>query len=92
MASGQTLTIQGTNWVNNGTITATGATVNLAGSFTPAAYGNFQRHGATVNLTGTLNNTGTTLALAPAIGNWRLLGGTIAGGTIRRKRRYLSWH
>ena len=37
-ASGQTLTIQGSNWVNNGTITAHGATVNLGGSFTTAAW------------------------------------------------------
>ena len=81
-ASGQTLTIQGSNWVNNGTITANGATVNLGGSFTTAALGNFSASGSTVNLVGTLNNAGATLALSPAIGAWRLLGGTIAGGTI----------
>jgi pimeloyl-ACP methyl ester carboxylesterase len=82
IASGQTLTIQGSNWDNNGKITATGATVNLGGSFTVAALGNFSATGATVNLTGTLNNTGTTLALAPALGNWYLHGGTISGGTV----------
>ncbi len=81
-ASGQTLTIQGSNWVNNGTITTNGATVNLGGSFTTAALGNFNASGSTVNLVGTLNNAGATLALSPAIGAWRLLGGTIAGGTI----------
>ncbi len=81
-ASGQTLTIQGSNWVNNGTITANGATVNLGGSFTTAALGNFSASGGAVNLAGTLNNAGATLALSPAIGAWRLLGGTISGGTI----------
>ena len=74
--------IQGTDRVNDGTITAAGATVNLGGSFTTAALGNFSATGAAVNLTVTLNNAGTTLALSPALGNWRLEGGTIAGGTI----------
>ena len=81
-ASGQTLTIQGSNWVNNGTITANGATVNLGGSFTTAALGNFSASGSTVNLTGTLNNANTTFTLSPAIGAWNLDGGTISGGTI----------
>ena len=84
VASGQTLTIQGSNWVNAGTITAAGATVNLGGSFTTAAVGKFSATGAAVNLTGTLNNAGTTLALSPSIGAWRLLGGTIAGGRSPR--------
>ena len=35
-----------------------------------------------MNLTGTLNNAGTTLVLSPAIGAWRLYGGTISGGTV----------
>ena len=37
LATAETLTIQGTGWVNNGTISAAGATVDLAGSFAPAA-------------------------------------------------------
>ena len=91
VASGQTLTIQGSNWVNNGTITAAGATVNLAGSFTLAALAISAPSGAAVNLTGTLNNTGTTLALAPAMGNWRLLE---AQSPVARspKPADLSWH
>src|SRR5207244_2053431 len=70
------------NWVNNGAITANGATVNLVGTFTVAALGNFSASGSVVNLQGTLNNAGTTLPLAPAIGAWRLLGGTVSGGTV----------
>ncbi len=81
-ASGQTLTIDGSNWVNNGTITANGATVNLGGSFTTAALGSFSASGSTVNLTGTLNNANATFTLSPAIGAWNLRGGTINGGTI----------
>ena len=81
-ANGATVTIQGSNWSNIGTITANGATVNLGGSFTVAALGNFSASSSTVNLTGTLNNAGTTLVLSPAIGAWRLHGGTISGGTI----------
>ena len=76
-----TLTLSGT-WSNQGTLTATNSTVNLGGSFTVAALGSFQRSGSTVNLTGTLSNTGTTLALTAATGSWNLLGGTINGGTV----------
>ncbi len=80
-ASGGTMTIGGINWVNNGSITA-GGTVNLVGSFTPAALGTFNATGATVNLQGTLNNAGTTLALSPTLGNWHLQNGSIVGGTV----------
>ncbi len=81
-ASGQTLTIDGSNWVNAGTITANGATVNLGGSFTTAALGSFSASGSTVNLTGTLNNANATFTLSPAIGAWDLDSGTINSGTI----------
>ena len=47
-----------------------------------AGLGSFTRSGGTVNLTGTLNNTGTTLALTAATGSWNLLGGAISGGTV----------
>src|SRR5262249_50451277 len=40
------------------------------------------RSGGIVNLIGTLNNAGTTLALGAATGSWVLLGGTVAGGTV----------
>ena len=35
-----------------------------------------------MNLIGTLDNTGTTLALDATTGSWNLLGGTINGGTL----------
>src|SRR6516165_2114412 len=69
-------------WSNTGTITATNATVNLGGSFTLAALGTFNRSGGTVNLTGTLDNTGTTLAFTATTGSWNLVNGTLLGGTV----------
>ena len=82
-SGGSTLTIGGDNWSNAGTITATGATVNLGGSFTTAGLGTFSASGATVNLTGTLNNANATLTLQAAMGgNWYLRFGFINGGTI----------
>ena len=73
----------GAHWINAGTIeAASGSFLNLFGSFKTAALGNLSAAGAAVQLYGTLNNTGTTLVLAPSLGNWGLIGGTIVGGTI----------
>jgi hypothetical protein len=68
-------------WSNSGTIAATGATVNLGGSFTLATLGSFQYPGSTINLKGTLDDTGTGLALDADTGSWNLAGGTIKNGT-----------
>jgi hypothetical protein len=68
-------------WSNAGSITATNSTTNLGGTFTLAALGTFNRSGGAVNLVGTLDNTGTTLALSPATGSWDLVGGTVKNGT-----------
>src|SRR5262249_28396300 len=48
--------------------------------FTIAALGNFSSLAGTVNLTGTLDNTGTTLALSSTTGSWNLAGGTVKNG------------
>ena len=89
-ASGATVSLgnatlnQGTTshaWSNQGTITATGSTVNLGGDFTLAGLGNFQPSSDTINLTGVLDDTGTGLALNASTGSWNLTGGTIIGGT-----------
>jgi len=69
-------------WTNAGAINVTNVTVNLGGDFTLAALGAFTRSGGTVNLTGVLTNTSTTLALNAASGSWVLDGGTVLGGTI----------
>jgi hypothetical protein len=42
----------------------------------------FTRSGGTVNLTGTLDNTSTTLAFTTTTGSWNLVGGTLLGGTV----------
>ena len=72
----------GTITATNTTVTATNTTVNLGGSFTLAALGTFQRTGVTINLTGTLDDTGTTLSLDTTSGSWNLVSGTIENGTI----------
>ena len=88
--NGATLITAGT-WSNTGTMNVqSGATLNLGGSFTtaglgifaPAPAGSFSRTGGTVNVTGTLDNTGSTLALDSRTGGWNVAGGTIIGGTI----------
>src|SRR5262249_42475304 len=69
-------------WSNQGTIAATSSTVSLGGSFTLATMGIFQRSGGTVNLTGTLDNTGTTLVLDATTGAWNLTSGTLKRGAV----------
>ena len=56
--------------------------MNLGGAFTLANLGAFNRSGGTVNLTGTLNNTNTTLALNATSGSWVLNGGTLLGAPM----------
>jgi RHS repeat-associated protein len=75
---GSTLSLSGA-WANAGTIVATNATLNLAGTFTRATLGNFVRTGGTVNLTGRLQGG---LNLDAANGSWRLAGGTVDGGAV----------
>ena len=79
--AGQTLTLNGT-WSNTSTINVAGGTLNLGGTFTVAGLGTYTRTGGAVNLTGTLDNTGTALALDAASGSWNLLGGTLKNGTL----------
>ena len=83
-------TFQGA-WANAGTISiASGAVVNLAGTFTTDTFDNLAiAAGATVNVTGTLDNREAdnpqsegTLALGDSTGPLALDGGTILGGDI----------
>jgi hypothetical protein len=67
---------------NSGTIEVAGGVFNAGGTFTRSDLGNLRANGGTVNLTGTLDNTGTTLALDATTGTWNLAGGKIKGGTI----------
>ncbi|MBL8483215.1 MAG: DUF4347 domain-containing protein, partial [Rhodocyclaceae bacterium] len=70
------------NYNNAGTINASNATVNLGGNFTLAQLGSFTRSGGTVNLTGTLDNSASTLTLDASTGSWNIAGGSILGGTV----------
>src|SRR5262249_27435778 len=74
----------GSGWLNAGSLSASGgATVSLGGTFTFADLGSFNRTGATVNLTGTLNNAGQTLLLNNTTGSWNFAGGTLSGGALQ---------
>ncbi len=81
--NGGILTINSPYWSNAGTIVGTsGSVVNLGGNFTTADIGTFKANGATVNVTGTLDNSNSTLVLNGAAGSWSLNGGTIKNGTV----------
>jgi hypothetical protein len=75
-------TADSTAWLNLGTISSNASTVDLGGYFTFKGLGTYNRTGGTVNLTGTLNNTATTLLLNTTTGSWDLSGGTVNGGTV----------
>lgn len=82
IADGLHLTLDG-NWSNAISIElADGGELDLGGSFTAAGMGTFARTGGTVNLTGTLDNTGGTLGLDEQ-GTWHMRGGTIQGGIVQ---------
>ena len=49
-------------WTNVGSISVTNSTTSLGGSLTLASLGSFTRSGGTVILSGTLDNSGTTLS------------------------------
>src|SRR4029078_7088964 len=44
--------------------------------------GRIVRSGGTVNVIGTLNNTGNNLTMSNTTGTWNLLGGTLSGGQL----------
>ncbi len=70
-------------WGNSGVLSATNSTVNFGGTFRLSDVGTFNRSGGTVNLTGVLDNTGTTLLVDTAFsGGFALSYGTIKGGVV----------
>ena len=84
----QTLTLGANDIFSNlGTINLSAGTLALGGRFAAADLGVFNRTaGTTVNLSGTLNNTGATLDIGAAglfkTGGLNVLSGTILGGTL----------
>jgi hypothetical protein len=80
MSATGALTLRGT-WTNNSTIDQSGGTINLGGTFQLDNLGTFNGTAGTVNIFGTLDDPGSTLALnSDRI--WQLNGGTIRGATI----------
>jgi hypothetical protein len=75
------LLIAGDHWNNEGIITITDSTLTLGGVFTVPGLGTLTLSGAYVELTGLLENTGTTLVLNSGAA-WTLVGGAINGGTV----------
>jgi hypothetical protein len=81
--NGSTVDLEG-NWRNAGTIEATdsSAFINLGGNFTDADIGTLITNGATVSITGTLDNTNATFKPSTYGGVFELGGGTISNGTL----------
>ena len=92
----ETLAMAGSGWTNSGSHPRQRRHAGLRrypcrrrpvhddrpGHLPPSPAGNFSRTGGTVNLTGTLDNTGGTLALDGRTGGWNVAGGTVIGGSI----------
>ncbi|HEV3084276.1 MAG TPA: Ig-like domain-containing protein [Gemmataceae bacterium] len=76
-----TLTLHGKHWSTAG-INLNNSTLNLGDLFSYAELGSVTRTGGTVNLTGTLANSGSTLNLNAGTGSWLLDAGTIDGGAV----------
>jgi hypothetical protein len=79
---GGTLNLLADSLSSAGTVRAgPGSTLNIGGqaSFAGAS---FDTAAGTVNLRGTLNNAGNTLALGASTGSWNIDGGTISGGAV----------
>jgi hypothetical protein len=83
-SNGGTLNITSAAWSNPGTITTDASTVNLGGTMNATGgIGGFGNNGTgIVNVTGTINNAGSTIGLNDGTGSWNLLGGSISGGTV----------
>jgi hypothetical protein len=74
-------------WSNTGVIRVVDSTssVTLGGTFSASTLGTLENSaGGKVNLGGTFNNTGSTLALTSTTGSLTLFGGTINGGTVQQ--------
>ena len=71
------------NWVNRGQLSLEGGSLFLGGTFTRSTLGNIQRSAGSVFITGTLDNTGSTLTLDNMTGSWSLRdNGGIQGGIV----------
>ena len=77
--AGGVITIRGNRFTNSGVLRLNQGTLVLGGTI--AGLGKFERTGGTVIITGTLDNSGATLALNAGTGSL-ILQGTLRGGNI----------
>src|SRR5438128_8792383 len=82
--SGAVLALDG-GWANVGTIRVAQGELDLRSAFTTAGVGKLDRNGGVVKIIGSLDNTGTTLALNANTGSW-----VLDGGTIHRSEEHTS--
>ena len=80
--AGATLNLNAVATSGSGAVSVQGGTLNVGGTVATVVFTNFTRSGGTVNLTGTLTNTGNTFTFNATTGTWNLLGGAVVGGTI----------
>jgi hypothetical protein len=82
-AGGSTLDLEG-NWHNLGTIVAADSNevIMLGGSFATADIGTLNANGATVYISGSVNNNNATINIPAFGGVTELYGGAISGGTL----------
>ena len=82
--TGSVLTIAPTTWSSSGSLVASATgTLNLGGTFTTLSLAGLNGSGGTVNINGTLDNSGQIFTLTPTTGNVQLgSGGRILNGTV----------
>lgn len=82
-ATGAKLRLEGT-WNNAGALEMADSKLELAGNFTTDGLGlsGWSRNGGLVEVNGNWNNTGKTMTLTAATGDFFLRNGTITGGTL----------
>lgn len=71
-------------WSSPGTVSFSGGTITLGGTFTTADWNlpGWVRSGGTLKLTGALNNLASSVTLDDATGSLQIAGGTISAGSI----------
>ncbi len=78
-----TIRVNNTNWTNTGILDSTGGVFQIDGNLNATAgIGAMTTAGGTVNIAGTITNTGSAIQLNATTGSWNMLGGTIANGTV----------
>ena len=78
---GQSIRLIG-SWKNQGILRVSAGRLELYGTYSLSDMGTIEHLGGDVVLGGTFNNTGTTLALTPQTGSWKLEQCSVNGGTV----------